>query len=75
MAALTYNASTTLSTSLKKYIKWSIRQSVIRIMELNNPLNAIQNDLKMALKSIISHIKPLWNLYRPGRRFIAVNQN
>jgi hypothetical protein len=75
MASLTYNASTTLSTSLKKYMKWNSRKFNVKVMELNSPLNAIQNDLKMALKSILSHIKPFWNLYRPGRRYIAVNPN
>jgi hypothetical protein len=46
MAALTYN--------LKKYMKWNSRKFIVKVMELNVPLNKLLNDLKMALKSIIS---------------------
>jgi hypothetical protein len=54
MAALTYNASTTLSTSLKKYMKWNSRKFIVKVIELSVPLNKLQNTLKMALKSILS---------------------
>ena len=52
MAALSYN--------LKKYMKWSTRKAIAKVMELNVPLDAIQNGLNMALKSILSPLRALW---------------
>jgi len=59
MEALTYNASTTLSTSLKKYMKWNSRNLIVKVIELDVSLNRLQNGLKRALKSILSHLRAL----------------
>lgn len=51
MAALTYN--------LQKYLKWSSRKYIVKVMELDVPLSKLQNDFKSALKSIISQASAL----------------
>ncbi len=75
MAALTYNASATLSAGLKKYLKWTSRKSVDRVLELNIPLNTLKNTLKMSFKSLLSRANAMWNLRWQNREFYLVRAN
>ncbi len=75
MAALIHDASTMLSTGLKKYLKWNDRKSVDKVMELNIPVNTLQNTLKMSLKSLLSRANPPWNLRWQNREFYLVRAN